>query len=100
MMRLCLRPIPICPDALRYAVIKARHFLFLAHPTEMQAPNFDGENASKHVADIAEILAAGLIRLSARKSSGKRTESGESSLDFTAIKSGHPSLVPCGGSDG
>lgn len=66
----------------------------------MQASNFDGENTSQRVADIAEILAAGLIRLSARKSSGKRSESGDSSLDLPAIKSGHPKPIYGGGSDG
>lgn len=40
--------------------------------------------------EIAEILAAGLMRLEARKSSRKSGEFGESSLDCVAHQSGHP----------
>jgi hypothetical protein len=43
-----------------------------------------------HVVEIAEILAAGLMRVLARKSSGVCTASGESPLDIPATKSGHP----------
>jgi hypothetical protein len=44
----------------------------------------------KYLAEVAEILAAGLMRALARKSSGNGRSTGESSLDFSAIKSGHP----------
>jgi hypothetical protein len=43
---------------------------------------------STHVAEIAEILALGLTRLKARKSSRKSAEGGESSLHFTPDQSG------------
>jgi hypothetical protein len=46
---------------------------------------------------IAEILAAGLMRVLTRKSSGQGAVSGESSLDFSAKESGHP--TPIGVSD-
>jgi hypothetical protein len=46
-----------------------------------------------HLAEIAEILAAGLMRLAARKSSRKSMESGESSLHFTPNQSGD--APPC-----
>jgi hypothetical protein len=45
------------------------------------------ENPS-HIIEIAEILAAGLTRLAARKSSRKSVEFGESSLHFTPDQSG------------
>src|SRR4051812_48721958 len=41
-----------------------------------------------NLADIAEILAAGLMRLAARKSSRKSGKIGESSLHFTPDQSG------------
>ena len=40
------------------------------------------------VSEIAEILAVGLTRLEARKSSGKPAEFGESSLHFSPEQSG------------
>jgi hypothetical protein len=43
---------------------------------------------SDRVSDIAEILATGLSRLAARKSSRKSMEFGESSLHFTPDQSG------------
>jgi hypothetical protein len=43
---------------------------------------------SERLAEIAEILAAGLSRLEARKSSRKSAEIGESSLHFTPDQSG------------
>lgn len=47
------------------------------------------DEAPKHIAEIAEILAVGLMRLRAAKSSELCTEAGESSLDFTATESSH-----------
>jgi hypothetical protein len=41
------------------------------------------------LAEIAEILAAGLLRLRARKSSELSALSGESLLDCAALQSGH-----------
>jgi hypothetical protein len=52
------------------------------------------------VAEIAYILAGGLLRLMGRKSSGKMVLPGESSLDFSARKSGHPTPLGAGGPDG
>lgn len=46
--------------------------------------------AHDRLTEIAEILAAGLMRLHARKSSGKSADLGESSLDCVAHQSGHP----------
>jgi hypothetical protein len=48
------------------------------------------QTSAERLTDIAEILAIGLMRLVARKSSPILANSGESSLDFSAIKSGHP----------
>lgn len=39
-------------------------------------------SAADHLAEVATILAAGLVRLRARKSSRKVARTGESSLDF------------------
>jgi len=46
------------------------------------------EPQTEHLTEIAAILAAGLSRLEARKSSRKSAESGESSLHFTPDQSG------------
>jgi hypothetical protein len=51
------------------------------HPGHMTAP--------ERLAEIAEILAAGLIRLMARKSTPLSAHCGESSLDCAAHQSGH-----------
>ena len=45
--------------------------------------------AAERLDEIADILAAGLIRLRARKSSGLSANHGESSLDFSPHQSGH-----------
>jgi len=49
---------------------------------------------------IAEVLAVGLTRVKARKSSGKSRKTGENSLDFSAGESGHPTPVTGRMSDG
>ena len=48
----------------------------------------DDPDASDRISEIAEILAAGLTRLEARKSSRKPAEFGESSLHFSPDQSG------------
>jgi hypothetical protein len=48
-------------------------------------------SAAERLDEIADILAAGLIRLKARKSSGLSRDCGESSLDFLPDQSGHVS---------
>jgi hypothetical protein len=45
-------------------------------------------DVSERIAEIAEILAIGLTRLQARKSSRKLVEFGESSLHFSPDQSG------------
>ena len=45
--------------------------------------------AAERLAEIAEILAAGLMRLRARQSSPLSPDCGESSLDCPAHQSGH-----------
>lgn len=52
------------------------------------------------VSEIAEILATGLMRLMARKSSQISATIRESSLDFSATESGHPTPVERRISDG
>ena len=52
------------------------------------------------LAEIAEILAVGLMRLMARKSSPISADPGESSLDLSAAESGHPTPVERRISDG
>jgi hypothetical protein len=46
-------------------------------------------SAAERLDEIADILAAGLTRLRARKSSGLSRDRGESSLDFSLDQSGH-----------
>lgn len=48
------------------------------------------QNRGKCVVEVAEILAAGLMRAIARKSSRISPPPRESSLDFTPTESGHP----------
>jgi len=45
------------------------------------------------IAEIAELLTAGLMRLRARKSSPILADSKESSLHISPAKSGHPDLA-------
>jgi hypothetical protein len=51
-------------------------------------------SAHEHIAEIAEILAAGLMRLHARKSSPFSASTGDSSLDCPARQSGHAASLP------
>jgi len=51
---------------------------------------------AERIAEIAEILAAGLIRLRAQQSSELLRRNGESSLDFTAHQSGHANAFSTG----
>jgi hypothetical protein len=46
-------------------------------------------NATDRIAEIGEILALGLIRLRARKSTQLSADRGDSSLDCVADQSGH-----------
>jgi hypothetical protein len=59
----------------------------------MPAVLFNHEDASQRLSEIAEILAAGVGRLLAQKSSRKSVETGESSLHFTPHQSGD--APPC-----
>lgn len=61
------------------------------HPNPLLACNL---SASERHEEIAEILAAGLMRLQARKSSLKSADFGESSLHFSHDQSGHPEGLP------
>lgn len=45
---------------------------------------------SESIKEVAGLLAAGLVRLLARKSSELSPASGETSLDFPGQQSGHP----------
>ena len=59
------------------------------HPSHM--------SAAERLAEIAEILAAGLIRLKARKSSHLSADCGESSLDCAAHRSSHADALKTDG---
>ena len=77
------------PVHFRYAVARSRFFRILVQSAAMTAAKFP-QTSSKHLTEIAEILAAGLMRLMARKSSPISADLGESSLDLSAAESGHP----------
>ncbi len=51
-------------------------------------------SASERLTEIAEILALGLMRLHARKSSALSPHAGEGSLDCAARQSGHRTVRP------
>jgi hypothetical protein len=58
--------------------------------TILDAPGID---AAERLTEVAEILAAGLKRLQARKSSGLSAQNGENSLHYDASQSGHANPV-------
>jgi len=54
-------------------------------------------SAAERLAEVAEILAAGLIRLHARQSTPLSAACGDSSLDCAAHQSGHAAAVTTNG---
>jgi hypothetical protein len=60
----------------------------------------DSLGASERFSELAEILAAAVVRRQARKSSGISAGIGESSLDFSGQQSGHPTPSMAGETDG
>lgn len=59
----------------------------------MVNPKGNSQVPSERWLELASILAAGLMRLYARKSSQISAASEESSLDFTPAESGHPTQL-------
>jgi hypothetical protein len=53
--------------------------------------------AAERLDEVAEILATGVMRLHARKSSPLSAHSGESSLDCPGHQSGHANVLTDGG---
>jgi hypothetical protein len=80
------------PVQFRYAVARSRFFGILVQSAAMTAAKTP-QTSSKHLTEIAEILAAGLMRVVARKSSPIAADSGETSLDISPAESGHPTPV-------
>src|SRR5262245_8839067 len=68
---------------------------FVSVSLAMAEPTRHGTR-DEHLAEIAEILAAGLMRLRARKSSQYSADSRESLLDCAAHQSGHPTRFSSG----
>ena len=63
----------------------------LAPPTNSyEATALDSD---RRIFEVAELLAAGLMRLAARKSSRIARKRGESSLHFSAAESGDPARI-------
>jgi hypothetical protein len=60
----------------------------------------DSLSSNERLVEIAEILAAGLLRALARKSSPKSADIGESSLHILVDQSAHPTPVNRRTSDG
>jgi hypothetical protein len=54
-------------------------------------------SADERLSEIAEILAAGLMRLRARQSSSLSADRGEGSLDYPGHQSGHANILTDGG---
>jgi len=62
----------------------------------MHGPNALSPNrmtATERLDEVAEILAVGVMRLVARKSSTKQAPARECSLDFVANQSGHANTI-------
>ena len=66
----------------------------------MNALDPNQTTAEKRLIELSEILAAGLMRVVARKSSLIRASTGESSLDISPDQSGHPNPMDRRMSDG
>lgn len=62
-------------------------------PTSASGLHPDRMTATERLTEIAKILAAGLQRLTARKSSGKSADFGESSLHIPPDQSGQARIV-------
>ena len=54
----------------------------------------DRSSAAERIAEIGELLALGLVRLHARKSSGLFSEGGEGLVDCLGTPSGHAGNQP------
>ena len=78
---------------LRHVIARPRLSAILSQPTAMTAAPELSQSSAERLSEIAEILAAGLMRLVARKSSPISADPGESSLDLSAAESGHPTPV-------
>ncbi|XIA63335.1 hypothetical protein ACFIOY_29770 [Bradyrhizobium sp. TZ2] len=63
--------------------------LLRSHHWEMMIPIEGDSDCSERFAELGEILAAGLMRLQARMSSGISGQNGESSLHYDGSQSGH-----------
>lgn len=66
----------------------------------MKSPNPLDPNRmlpAERLAELGRILAAGFIRMKAKKSSGLSADGGESSVDFMPPKSGHATRNSGGG---
>jgi len=57
------------------------------------AGSFDSSTSKERLGEIADVLAIGLMRVLARKSSGKSNQTRDCSLDFSTTESGHPTPV-------
>ena len=66
----------------------------------METAESRAAHSAERIAEIAEILAAGLMRAVARKSSLISADTGESSLDILPNQSGHPTSLDRRTSDG
>jgi len=55
--------------------------------------SFDRSTSKDRLGEIADVLATGLMRVLARKSSGKSNQTGDCSLDFSPTESGHSKPV-------
>ena len=65
------------------------HLFMRGALTGLNAIHPDRMTADERLAEIAEILAGGLMRLHARKSSRLSADHGESLLDFSLNRRGH-----------
>jgi hypothetical protein len=65
--------------------------------TEMNALKPDLMTAAERLNEVAEILAAGLMRLRARQSTAESADFGEGSLDCAGDQSGHANVLRQGG---
>jgi len=79
----------------RLAIFPTNETLAMTHPRSGPNPlSPDAMTTDARVAEIAQILAAGLIRMRRSKSSALSADAGDSSLDFAPHPSGHGAANP------
>jgi hypothetical protein len=96
----CIRGFTLHYCHRRQVFVHSRHFAFEMQFALMITAASQASTENDHLVEIGEILAAGLIRAVARKSSPNSADTGESLLHILPDQSGHPTPQDRRTSDG